>query len=130
MASMESIKSNIGSVRVRKLATEPRPLPLPVSRAITQLGTDISLARRRRRITQQSLAERIGSSLNTVKRMESGDVRVPLHFIARTLHVFGEVERLARLLDTAQDPIGLALMDEQLPRRVRAPRREPGQGAL
>ena len=62
--------------------------------------------------------------------MESGDVRVPLHFIARTLHVFGEIERLVQLLDTAQDPIGLALMDEQLPRRVRTPRREPGQGAL
>ena len=108
----------------------PLPLPLPVTRAITRLGADISLARRRRRITQQSLAERIGASLSTVKRIEAGDSRVPLHFIARTLHVFGEVERLAGLLDTAQDPIGLALMDEQLPRRVRSPRHTSGQGAL
>ena len=130
MASMETIKSLKGPQQGLKSATAPRPLPLPVARAIARLGADIGLARRRRRITQQSLAERIGSSLNTVKRMESGDVRVPLHFIARTLHVFGEIERLVQLLDTAQDPIGLALMDEQLPRRVRTPRREPGQGAL
>lgn len=115
---------------LKAVSAVPLPLPTPVARAITRLGADISLARRRRRITQQSLAERIGASLSTVKRIEAGDARVPLHFIARTLHVFGEVERLAGLLDTAQDPIGLALMDEQLPRRVRSPRRTPGQGAL
>lgn len=115
---------------LKAVSAVPLPLPTPVARAITRLGADISLARRRRCITQQSLAERIGASLSTVKRIEAGDARVPLHFIARTLHVFGEVERLAGLLDTAQDPIGLALMDEQLPRRVRSPRRTPGQGAL
>ena len=38
------------------------PLPSPVIRALTKLGRDISLARRRRRMTQESLAERIGAS--------------------------------------------------------------------
>jgi len=105
------------------------PLPLPVSRSIAKLGADINLARRRRRISQQSLAERIGASLTTVKRMEAGDPRIPLHFLARTLHVFGEIERLGELLDTAQDPIGLSLMDEQLPQRIRS-RRKPADNAL
>jgi hypothetical protein len=44
---------------------------------------------------------------------------VPLHFVARTLHVFGDIERLSQLLDTGQDQIGLVLMDEQLPKRSR-----------
>jgi ribosome-binding protein aMBF1 (putative translation factor) len=109
---------------------EIRPAPLPVDRAIRKLGSDIALARRRRRISQASLAERIGASLSTVKRMEAGDLRVPIHFVARTLHVFGEIEKLSRLLDTSEDPIGLSLMDEQLPRRIRARKPGPERGAL
>ena len=106
------------------------PLPLPVERAIQKLGRDISYARRRRRITQASLAERIGASLATVRRLEKGDPRIPLHFVARVLQVFGELERLNMLLDSSEDAIGLMLMDESLPKRVRA--RKPGgtPGAL
>lgn len=104
------------------------PIPLPVERAIRKLGADISLARRRRHISQASLAERMGASVSTVRRMEKGDVRVPIHFFARALHVFGEIQALERLLDTPNDDIGLTLMDEQLPRRVRG---KPGtSGAL
>ena len=74
------------------------PIPLPVERAIHKLGSDISLARRRRHISQASLAERMGASLSTVRRMEKGDVRVPIHFFARALHVFGEIAALEHLL--------------------------------
>lgn len=96
------------------------PIPLPVERAIRKLGNDISLARRRRHISQASLAERMGASLSTVRRMEKGDVRVPIHFFARALHVFGEIQVLELLLDTSRDEIGLTLMDERLPKRVRS----------
>lgn len=95
------------------------PVPLPVERAIRKLGNDVSLARRRRHISQASLAERIGASLSTIRRMEKGDLRVPIHFIARAMYVFGELDGLSKLLDTAQDDIGLTLMDEHLPQRVR-----------
>lgn len=104
------------------------PIPLPVERAIRKLGADLSLARRRRHISQSSLAERMGASLSTVRRMEKGDVRVPIHFFARALHVFGEIQALENLLDTARDDVGLTLMDEGLPKRVR--NKPPGSGAL
>lgn len=97
------------------------PTPLPVERAIRKIGSDISLARRRRHISQESLAERTGASISTIRRLEKGDMRVPIHFLARVLHVFGEIDALANLLDTAQDEIGLTLMDEQLPKRIRKP---------
>ncbi|OGA67238.1 MAG: transcriptional regulator [Betaproteobacteria bacterium RIFCSPLOWO2_12_FULL_68_20] len=106
------------------------PMSLPVERAIRKLGSDLGLARRRRHISQASLAERMGASLSTVRRMEKGDPRVPIHFIARALHVFGEIEALSRLLDTARDDIGLVLMDEKLPRRVRGKRDKSKTGAL
>ena len=96
------------------------PIPLPIERAIRKLGGDISLARRRRHISQASLAERMDASVSTVRRMEKGDVRVPIHFFARALHVFGEIKALEDLLDTPNDDIGLTLMDEQLPKRVRS----------
>ncbi len=105
-------------------------VPLPVSRAIRKLGSDISLARRRRRISQASLAERMGASLSTVRRMEKGDLKIPIHFYARALHVFGEIHSLEHLLDTPNDEIGLALMDEQLPKRVRSRSGGPPSGAL
>lgn len=105
------------------------PIPVPVERAIQKLGGDISLARRRRHISQASLAERMGASLSTVRRMEKGDMRIPIHFFARALHVFGEIRALEHLLDTPNDEIGLTLMDERLPKRVRSKFGEPS-GAL
>jgi len=103
-------------------------IPLPVERAIQKFGADISLARRRRHISQASLAERMGASVSTVRRMEKGDVRVPIHFFASALHVFGEIQALENLLDTAKDDIGLTLMDERLPKRVRS--KPASSGAL
>ncbi|APW45612.1 helix-turn-helix domain-containing protein [Rhodoferax antarcticus] len=95
-------------------------MPLPVDRAIRKLGSDVSLARRRRHISQQSLAERIGASVSTIRRMEKGDSRVPIHFYARVMHLFGVLDGLSKLLDTAKDDIGLTLTDAQLPQRIRA----------
>jgi transcriptional regulator with XRE-family HTH domain len=106
------------------------PLPLPVARSLVKLGGDISLARRRRHISQDSLAVRLGCSVMTVRRMEKGNPNIPIHYFARVLQLFGELEKLNLLLDTARDTIGLALMDEKLPQRVRAARAKPDGGAL
>ncbi len=107
-----------GPTRSQSKPPHGLPLPLPVERALGKLGHDIALARRRRHISQASLAERIGSSLSTVRRMEKGDVKVPIHFIARTLYVFGELAAFTNLLDTAHDDIGLTMMDDSLVQRV------------
>ena len=106
------------------------PIPLPVDRALRRLGQNVSQARRRRHMSQEMLAERIGASLNTVRRMENGDPGTALQHFARALHVFGELNKLETLLDTSQDAIGLALMDEKLPQRVRMLRRTPESGAF
>lgn len=89
-----------------------------------KLGRDLSLARRRRRLSQASLAERSGVSLNTVRRLEKGEPRGSIEHLARVLQVLGEIERLEHLLDTGNDDVGLMMMNEELPERVRA-RRSP-----
>jgi len=104
------------------------PLPLPVDRAIKKLGADLSLARRRRNMTQAMLAERLGTSVMTVRRMEDGRPGTALQYLARALHVFGELEKLNVLLDSAHDTVGLMLMDARVPARVHKPK--PGRGVL
>jgi DNA-binding XRE family transcriptional regulator len=105
-------------------------IPLPVSRSLSRLGQAMSLARRRRHLSQQDVAERIGASVNTLRRMEAGYPGTALVHFARAMQVFGELGQLDQLLDTPQDAIGLALMDEQLPQRVRKSRKTPASGAF
>jgi transcriptional regulator with XRE-family HTH domain len=108
--------------------TSNRPTQSPaIDRAIAKLGEDVSRARRRRRLSRASLAERSGVSEATLKRLEKGDGSVALENFARALHVLGELGRLENLLDSGTDELGLVLMDEQLPKRVRQRR---SSGAL
>jgi hypothetical protein len=62
--------------------------------------------------------------------MEAGFPGTALVHVARALQVFGELDKLDQLLETPQDTIGLTLMDEQLPQRVRKPRKTPESGAF
>jgi transcriptional regulator with XRE-family HTH domain len=106
------------------------PPPLPVARSLNRLGQAISLARRRRHWTQQDLADRIGASANTLRRMEAGYSGTALVHFVRALQVFGELDKLDQLLDTPQDTVGLTLMDENLPQRVRKSRKSAESGAF
>ncbi|CAB3788728.1 helix-turn-helix transcriptional regulator [Pararobbsia alpina] len=111
--------TNLDKASDQRPKSSKQPLPLPVQRALRKLGNDLALARRRRHMTQASVAERIGASRPTIQRMEQGDPRVPIHFIARAMYLFGEIDAINELMDTARDDIGLTLMDAQLPQRVR-----------
>ena len=102
------------------------PLPVPVDRALKKLGADLSLARRRRSLTQAMMAERLGTSIMTVRRMEAGHPGTALQYLARALQVFGELEKISDLLDSAKDTVGLILMNEQVPIRVRKPKQGGG----
>jgi transcriptional regulator with XRE-family HTH domain len=106
-------------------------LPLGVKRALAKLGADISAARRRRRIAVELMAERCFVGRNTITRVEKGDPRVSMGIYATVLFVLGMAERLSQLADAATDRLGLELEAEQLPERVRRPKRASrvGDGA-
>lgn len=114
----------------RGSAEAARAMPAPVNRALKKLGADLALARRRRRLTQASMAERIQTSVATLRRMERGDARIAIGIIAQAFFVLGEMDKLGHLLDTASDDIGLGLMNEQVPKRVRVKRVKNDSGAL
>jgi transcriptional regulator with XRE-family HTH domain len=100
---------------------------MPVKRALTKLGTDISAARRRRRIPMELMAERAFVSRNTLTRVERGDPRVSMGIYATVLFVLGLEGKLAEIADASGDRIGLDLEHERLPQRVRLPRRKVGK---
>lgn len=95
-------------------------MPLPVARGLRRLGQDISAARRTRRLSQEDLAQRIGTSLSTVRRMEDGYPGTALHTFLRALHVLGRLDHLAQAMTLENDALGMELVREQLPRRVRS----------
>ncbi|HEY0477057.1 MAG TPA: hypothetical protein VGD37_06005 [Kofleriaceae bacterium] len=99
-------------------------LPAPVQRALAKLGADISIARRRRRITMAIMAERAFITRKTYGRVEHGDPGVSIGIYATVLFVLGMVDRLGEIVDSHSDDLGTMLADERLPKRVRMQRRK------
>ena len=71
------------------------------------------------------MAERAFISRKTLRRAERGDPSVSLGIYATVLFVLGMTDRLAELADPKADRLGLMLEEDQLPKRVRLPRRKP-----
>ena len=94
-------------------------LPLPVRRALRKLGGDIRDARLRRRIPVAVAAERASISRMTLNKVEKGDPGVALGIYATVLFVLGLADRLGELADAKNDPTGLQLDEEHLPKRIR-----------
>lgn len=95
-------------------------LPSSVRRSLVKLGRDLSVARRKRRITQAMMAERIGVAQATYLRIERGDPTVGVAAYAMAFFVLGLGTPLADAVDAAHDHIGLLLDADRLPTRVRA----------
>lgn len=96
--------------------------PVPSLRAqaeLDKLGSDIAIARKKRRFTQQRLADGAGVNVVTIRRLEKGDGGVSLGVLAMVLVTLGEHGRIADMLDISKDDIGLALGVNALPQRVR-----------
>jgi transcriptional regulator with XRE-family HTH domain len=96
-------------------------LPIPVQKAMRKLGSDISDARRRRRITVKLLAQRADIAVRTLNKIEKGESTVAFGSYASVLFVLGMIGRLQDLIDSSHDMIGRELEEEHLPKRVRMP---------
>jgi transcriptional regulator with XRE-family HTH domain len=95
-----------------------RIMSVSVRRSLVKLGSDLSIARRKRRLTGAMMCERLGVSRATWQRMEKGDPTVSMGAYAQALFVLGLGTPLADLIDPRNDAQGLLLDEEHLPRRV------------
>ena len=99
-------------------------LPNPVRRSLAKFGNDLSVARRKRRLTASMVAERLGVSRSTYLRIERGDPTVAFGAYAMALFVLGFGQPFGDLADLRRDEQGLLLDEQRLPKRVRV-RKQP-----
>ncbi len=100
-------------------------LPSRVRRSLVEVGRGINIARRRRKLTAAMMAERIGVTRQTFRRVEQGDPQVAMGTYLMALFVLGlEWGGLERSTDPQADETGTALEIADLPMRVR-PKRTP-----
>lgn len=99
-------------------------LPARLRRSLAKFGADVATARRKRSLTVQMMAERLGVSKGLYLRIERGDPRVSLGAYAMALFVLGFGEALGEIVDPRRDDRGLLLDEERLPKRVRV-RKDP-----
>jgi transcriptional regulator with XRE-family HTH domain len=93
-----------------------------VERTLIDLGERIRLARLRRNISAQLLADRAGISRQTLSTLENGSGSVSLATFIQVLFVLGlekDLEEVAK-----DDVLGRKLQDLNLPTRRRATKRD------
>lgn len=98
-------------------------LLLPTARKILeQVGEDIKLARLRRKLSTEQVAERAGISRSTLWLLEKGTASVAMGAYLQVLFVLGLEKNLLTVAN--DDVLGRKLQDAGLLVKQRAPRRK------
>ncbi len=96
---------------------------MPKTREILeQMGEQIKLARLRRKLSSQLVAERAGISRQTLNAIENGSSTVSIGSYAAVLHALNNLDT-DLLLIAKEDEFGRKLQDLDLPTRKRAPKK-------
>lgn len=101
-----------------RVTSSAQALPSILAEQLATLGTNLRLARKRRRISRAAMAERMMVNPKTVDRMEKGDPALGIGIIATALWVLGMHRRLAELVAPQTDNIALQEDLKRLPRRI------------
>jgi transcriptional regulator with XRE-family HTH domain len=91
---------------------------------LEELGENIRLARLRRKLSTQQVAERAGIGRRTLYEIERGRPNVSIGKYAQVLSVLGLENDL--LIIAKDDILGRKLQDAKLAVKGRAPKRKPG----
>ena len=96
---------------------------MPKTREILeQMGEQMKLARLRRKLSSQLVAERAGISRQTLNAIENGSSTVSIGSYAAVLHALNNMDT-DLLLIAKDDEYGRKLQDLDLPTRKRAPKK-------
>lgn len=89
---------------------------------LNQMGEQIRLARLRRHLSAELVAERAGLSRVTLSNIEKGSPSVAIGSYAAVLHALNGMDK-DLLLVAKDDELGRKLQDLELPTRRRAPKK-------
>ena len=87
------------------------PSPL-TKRMLSELGVNIKLARRRRKLSIKIVAQRVGVAINTVVSVERGDPGVSIGAVVNVLHSLGLAEDISKV--AKDDVVGRKIQDSKL----------------
>ena len=90
---------------------------------LERMGEQIKLARLRRRLSAELVAERASISRATLWNVEKGSPSVAIGIYAAVLHALGNMDN-DFLLVAKDDEFGRTLQDLELPVRRRAPKKQ------
>ena len=102
------------------------PTPIPVQRALRQLGEDIVTWRKLQRLTAAQVADRAGVDVKTLRSLEHGEGSASLENTLRVARAIGVLDKLAASLDPYATDVGRLRTEERLPTRVRPSRARDG----
>jgi DNA-binding XRE family transcriptional regulator len=95
------------------------PLPFEVRKAARELGINVRIARKRRRLLQGELAKKAGVGEKTLRRLEKGDGGVSVGNVMSVLWALGLLPTAQALANPDKDEHGKTLELARLPERVR-----------
>ncbi|HEX8666419.1 MAG TPA: helix-turn-helix transcriptional regulator [Beijerinckiaceae bacterium] len=98
------------------------PLPWDAAASLAVIGEGLRAARLRRRLPASDLAERIGVSLPTLRKLERGDPTVSLGVFAAAAWVLGLLVPVREAVRPENDRFAAAIEAARLPKRARRPR--------
>jgi transcriptional regulator with XRE-family HTH domain len=93
-----------------------------LSKILTSLGEDIKLARLRRKLSAQQVAERAGISRSSLWQIEKGKPNVSMGYYAQVLFVLGLEKNISKVAD--DDVLGRKLQDAEILVKRRAPKKK------
>ncbi|MFW1799724.1 helix-turn-helix domain-containing protein [Acinetobacter nematophilus] len=90
-----------------------------ITELLQQVGQNIKIARMRRNMTIQELANRVHVDERTISRLEKGDPSINFKNLVTVLITFGLADSVLNLAHPDHDEIGKALELQKKPKRVR-----------
>ena len=99
-----------------------KPILLPkITKLMDEFGENIKLARLRRKLSAEQVAERANIARTTLWAIEKGSPNVALGYYVQVLFVLGLEKDLLKL--AGDDPLGRKLQDAKLLVKERAPKK-------
>jgi hypothetical protein len=95
------------------------PPPISVRSGLKKLGLALKKARLRRRLPMEIISDRAGISRETLSKIQNGDPGVSMGNYASVIFALGFGTEWMKLADLGNDPVGMALDEERLPKRAR-----------
>jgi len=95
-------------------------------RLLEELGKNIKMARLRRKLSAEQVAERANVTRYVIGQIEKGAPGVSIGVCAQVLFVLGMEAGLAKI--ASEDPLGRKLQDIDLNVKERAPKKDKANG--